>query len=315
MLYLDAAILQVEHALLRRIELGQNVRLLLQRDLVPAFDRPPHDLDLVLDLLVELVDRRFQLLHLRERRLVDPQLVLVLDLLLGPFLLQRRNRLVVDHLRRGFRVLLELLIERLGAQPLLAGLRRCLVVRGKRLRQHVLLLVDVDDLLRALELRQRALGFLQPRLGLRELLLEEGLRVRRRVVAALQVDRDEVLGECVERVGGELGIGRVEVHAHQPRIADRVDEHRAHERAHREPVRITRTLGRTLRCAPVTFPASRVRPQDREPPWPRPLIAECDVAQVQLLDDALGQRAALQQLVLRAVEVDVAVLLGRNRGP
>ena len=90
--------------------------------LVGALDRPPHDVDLVLDLLVDLVDRRLQLLHLRKRRLVDPQLVLVLDLQLRPLLLQRRTDLLSSTCGADSGLVLNSLVQRLGPQPLLLGL-------------------------------------------------------------------------------------------------------------------------------------------------------------------------------------------------
>ena len=229
--------------------------------------------------------------------------VLVLDLQLRPLLLQRRDRLVVEDLRQGLRARLELLVERLGLHPLLLGLRRHAVVLGQRLREHVLLLVDVDDLLVALELDQRALRFLELRLRLRELFLEEGLRVRRRIVAALEIDVDEVLRQRVEGIRRQLAVRRIEEHPHQPRIADRLDRQRIQEHADRRRVRIARGWFLGGRFAAIGLVPVQLQ-QTRPPGRGVVLLRRRLLAEVQLLDDTLGQRAALQQLVLRAIEVE-----------
>ena len=213
---LDAAILQVEDVLLRPLQPGQDRGFLLDGGAVDTLDRAAHDLGLLLDLAVQFLDAGSKLLHLRKGGLVDPQLILVLRLQLGALLLQRLDGLVVDHLRRGLGVGVELLVLRLGLGAILLGARRREVELVHRLGEDVLLVVDGDDLLAALELHQRALGVLEPGLGLRELLLEEGLRVPRGVVTALEVDVDEVLRQRVQDLGGEATVRRLERDLDQP---------------------------------------------------------------------------------------------------
>ena len=215
---------------------------------------------------------------------------------------------------RRFRARLELLVERLGPHPLLLGLRRHAVVLGQRLREHVLLLVDVDDLLLALELDQRALGLLELRLGLRELFLEEGLRVRRRVVAALEIDVDEVLRERVERIGRQLAVRRIE-EARAPAASCGSARPISEPRNTPTVAAFGLRAGLLARAAspPSTLSLSRCsRPSP--PGLGVVLLRRRLLPEVQLLDDTLGQRAALQQLVLRAVEVDVAATPPARRG-
>ena len=85
---LDRAALQVQHLVLDRVHLAAQQLLLRQRGLVFGADGGLDVADLGGDLPVELVDLRLELQHVREGRLVDAQLVLVLGAELGARFLQ-----------------------------------------------------------------------------------------------------------------------------------------------------------------------------------------------------------------------------------
>ncbi len=103
-----------------------------------------------------------------------------------------------------------------------------------------------------------------------------------------------------------LGVRRVEVQPHQPRVADRLHRQRAEERRGRRRVGVARRFGRRCLVGALVRVLAHPIAEEAGPPRLRLLLLRGGaLPQVQLLDHALRQGPALQELVLRAVEIHV----------
>ncbi len=269
-------------------------------------------LDLPLDLLVRLADLPLELQHLRIGGLVDLEIVLVLGLELRLRLLEHHDVLVFLHDREGIGVVLRLLEHHLGLDSVLLRLRDGGVVLRQVLAERVLLLVDVDDLELAGEAHQLTLGILELRLGLQQLLLEERLGVGRGLEAPLEVDVDEGLREGVHRLRGEERVGAVEVQTHEARAANRLDREGGLKGAHQGVVaRRVHVLRRdTFPEAPEHLLERRGR-RELDFGARRGFVVRCRkraLLQPDLLHRALGERTALEELVIGLVEILVVIV-------
>ena len=91
------------------------------------------------------------------------------------------------------------------------------------LGRHILLEVDGQQVVRGLELHELRLRFLHADLELAELRLEERADLVHRLVEPLEPGLHEELRVCVGDGGGELRVGRRELHRHEPRATHRED--------------------------------------------------------------------------------------------
>jgi len=306
--------LQVQHVgLHERHLLGQQLLLLLHGQEL-SLDGGLDVADLGRNLALDLIDLALELLHQREARLVKAQLVLIVGQQLAAGLLQAlddrgfANFAQQHHAARG----LGLAPTRLGLDAVLARLRQRRVQRTQILFAQVAAAVaTADDLLLLRERDQLALGVLKLQAKLLQPVLEIGLGIRGGVEPPLQVRGDERLGKGNGHLLRDRRIGTVEVHAHQARVAHRLDGQAAHDQAGGSRVaRGQLGLGRVADAlvAMAGKQAAQRRPRRRR----RQPLERLALGQRQLRGHALGQGPALEQFVLGLVEIGAGTALDRG---
>ena len=247
-----------------------------------------------------------QPLHRRKIRLEDLQLVLVIRVQLRALLLELADEVALEHLRRCVAATALQTVVRLRLDAVLLGATERSADRLQLLRDQALLVVDIDDLLLLRVGDELLFRILQLDFELLQTVLEEAACIGGRVHAALEIAGDEALGHRVRDCRGERPVAAGELHTHQTRIAHRLD---------RQPTLEPSQQCGLLHVLPVARVGARLEHADQTGQR-RGLQQTFDrrvVGQIELRDNALCERLALQQFVLGLVEILVAWRLDRHQ--